>query len=160
VTIDCPNNRYVNDEKICIALAAMWTQIGINTRVNTMPRATYFPKLEKLDTSLYMLGWGGGAIDPIFILQPVLHSANGKGDGDYNYGRYTNTQFDALVDQVKTELDVQKRRALINAALVIEHDEFLHLPLHRQMIPWASRSNVGAVHRADNFVIPYWVTVR
>jgi peptide/nickel transport system substrate-binding protein len=160
VTLDCPNNRYVNDEKICIALAAMWTQIGINTRVNAMPRATYFPKLEKLDTSLYMLGWGGAAIDPIFILQPVLHSASGKGDGDYNYGRYANAKFDALVDQVKTELDVQKRRALINDALVIEHDEFLHLPLHRQMIPWASRSSVSAVHRADNFVIPYWVTVR
>ena len=160
VTLDCPNNRYVNDEKICIALAAMWAQIGVNTRVNAMPRATYFPKLEKLDTSLYMLGWGGGAIDPIFILQPVLHSANSKGDGDYNYGRYTNAKFDALVDQVKTELDVQKRRALINDALMIEHEEFLHLPLHRQVIPWASRSNVTAVHRADNFVIPYWVTVR
>jgi peptide/nickel transport system substrate-binding protein len=160
VTLDCPNNRYVNDEKICIALAAMWTQIGINTRVNAMPRATYFPKLEKFDTSLYLLGWGGAAIDPIFILQPVLHSTNPTGDGYYNYGRYANAQLDALVDQVKTELDVQKRRVLINDALTIEHDEFLHLPLHRQVIPWAARAGVAAVHRADNFVIPYWVTVR
>ncbi len=89
VTLDCPNNRYVNDEKICQALAAMWSQIGVKTAVTAMPRATYFPKIEKRDTSLYMLGWGGGATDPIFILQPVLHGANGKGDGDYNYGRYT-----------------------------------------------------------------------
>jgi peptide/nickel transport system substrate-binding protein len=160
VTLDCPNNRYVNDEKICLALAAMWSQIGVKIRVNAMPRANYFPKLEKLDTSLYMLGWGGAATDPIFILQPVLHSANGKGDGDYNYGRYTDAKFDALVDQVKTELDVEKRRKLINDALTIEHDELLHLPLHRQVIPWASRSNVTVVHRADNFVIPYWVTIQ
>jgi peptide/nickel transport system substrate-binding protein len=41
VTLDCPNNRYVNDEKICQALAAMWAQIGINVRVNAMPRANY-----------------------------------------------------------------------------------------------------------------------
>jgi peptide/nickel transport system substrate-binding protein len=160
VTLDCPNNRYVNDENICIALAAMWSQIGVNTRVNAMPRANYFPKLEKLDTSLYMLGWGGAATDPIFILQPVLHSANGKGDGDYNYGRYTDAKLDALVDRVETELDVEKRRRLINDALMIEHDELLHLPLHRQVIPWASRSNVTVVHRADNFVIPYWVTIQ
>jgi peptide/nickel transport system substrate-binding protein len=160
VTLDCPNNRYVNDEKICQALAAMWSQIGVATTVNAMPRATYFPKLEKHDTSAYMLGWGGGAVDPIFILQPVLHGGNGKGDGDYNYGRYSSTRLDALVDRIKTELDVDKRRSLINEALMIERDEFLHLPLHRQVIPWATRSNVRAVHRADNFVIPYWVTIQ
>jgi peptide/nickel transport system substrate-binding protein len=159
VTLDCPNNRYVNDEKICQALAAMWSQIGVATNLVTMPRANYFPKLEKLDTSLYMLGWGGAATDPIFILQPVLHTANSKGDGDYNYGRYTNPKLDALIEQVKVELDVEKRRKMINEALMIQHDELLHLPLHRQVIPWATRSNVTAVHLANNNVIPNWVTV-
>ncbi|HTR56789.1 MAG TPA: ABC transporter substrate-binding protein [Casimicrobiaceae bacterium] len=160
VTLDCPNNRYVNDEKICQALAAMWSQIGVTTSVTAMPRANYFPKLEKLDTSLYMLGWGGAATDPIFILQPVLHTANAKGDGDYNYGRYSNPKLDALIDQIKVEMDVEKRRKLINDALMIQHDELLHLPLHRQVIPWATRGNVAAVHLANNNVIPNWVTVQ
>ena len=160
VTLDCPNNRYVNDEKICQALAAMWSQIGVTTNVTAMPRANYFPKIEKLDTSLYMLGWGGASTDPIFILQPVLHTANAKGDGDYNYGRYSNPKLDALVDQIKVEMDVEKRHKLINEALMIQHDEMLHLPLHRQVIPWATRGNVTAVHRADNNVIPQWTTVQ
>ena len=43
-----------------------------------------------------MLGWGGASTDAIFTLQPVLSSYNGKGDGDYNYGRYTNAKFDEL----------------------------------------------------------------
>jgi peptide/nickel transport system substrate-binding protein len=160
ITLDCPNNRYVNDEKICQALAAMWSQIGVKTAVTAMPRAVYFPKLEKLDTSLYMLGWGGAATDPIFILQPVQHGYNGKGDGDYNYGRYSNAKFDALVDQVKVELDVEKRHKLINEALMVQHDELLHLPLHRQVIPWAMRGNVTTVHLANNNVIPNWVTLQ
>jgi peptide/nickel transport system substrate-binding protein len=160
VTLDCPNNRYVNDEKICQALAAMWSQIGVATSVSALPRANYFPKLEKRDTSLYMLGWGGAATDPIFILQPVLHGANGRGDGDYNYGRYDDPRLDALIDRIKTEIDVEKRRGLINEALMIQHDELFNLPLHRQVIPWASRANVRAVHRADNFVTPNWVTIR
>ena len=92
VTLDCPNNRYVNDERICQAVAAMWSKVGVNTKLVTMPRAQYFPKLEKLDTSIYMLGWGGGSTDAIFTLQPVLSTFNGKGDGDYNYGRYTNAE--------------------------------------------------------------------
>jgi peptide/nickel transport system substrate-binding protein len=40
VTLDCPNNRYVNDEKLCVAIAAMLAQVEIKVRVNSMPRAT------------------------------------------------------------------------------------------------------------------------
>jgi peptide/nickel transport system substrate-binding protein len=31
VTLDCPNNRYINDEQICQAIAAMWARIGVRT---------------------------------------------------------------------------------------------------------------------------------
>jgi peptide/nickel transport system substrate-binding protein len=58
VTLDCPNNRYINDEEICIALAGMWAQLKVKVKVNAMPRATYFAKMDKTDTSMYMLGWG------------------------------------------------------------------------------------------------------
>ena len=160
VTLDCPNNRYVNDEKICQALAAMWSQIGVTTRVNAMPRANYFPKLEKTDTSLYMLGWGGATTDAIFILQPVLSTYSGKGDGDYNYGRYSNAKLDELTTKIKTNVNAPERMNQIHEALQSQKDEFNHLPLHRQVIPWATRSNVTAVHRADNNVIPYWVTIK
>jgi peptide/nickel transport system substrate-binding protein len=160
VTLDCPNNRYVNDEKICQALAAMWSQIGVSTQVNAMPRAKYFPKLENLDTSLYMLGWGGATTDAIFILQPVLSSYSGKGDGDYNYGRYSNTKLDGLTTKIKTNMNAAERLNEIHEALLAQSAEINHIPLHRQVIPWATRSNVTAVHRADNNVIPYWVTIK
>ncbi len=160
VTLDCPNNRYVNDEKICQALAAMWSQVGVATKVNTMPRATYFPKLEKLDTSLYMLGWGGASTDAIFVLQPVLSTYSGKGDGDYNYGRFSNVRLDELTEKIKVDMNPDHRLGLIREALLAHNAEINHVPLHRQVIPWASRSNVTVVHRADNFVTPYWVTVK
>ncbi len=160
VTLDCPNNRYVNDEKICQALAAMWAQIGLNVRVNAMPRANYFPKLEKTDTSLYMLGWGGATTDAIFILQPVLSTYNGKGDGDYNYGRYSNPKLDELTAKIKTNINPVERLNQIHEALLAHNAEVNDLPLHRQVIPWATRSNVTAVHRADNNVVPYWVTIQ
>jgi len=160
IQLDCPNNRYVNDERICQALAAMWTKIGVNTKLVTLPRAQYFPKLEKLDTSLYMLGWGGASTDPIFTLQPVLSTYNGKGDGDYNYGRYTDPKFDAIVGEVKVEMNPEKRLALMRRALEIQRAEMYHLPLHRQVIPWAARSNVDIPHRADNQVWPVWAKMK
>ena len=160
VTLDCPNNRYVNDERICQAIAAMWSQAGVATKVNAMPRALYFPKLEKTDTSIYMLGWGGASTDGIFTLQPVLSTWNGKGDGDFNYGRYTDPKFDAITAEVKVEMNPDKRLALIRRALEIQRNEMYHLPLHRQVIPWAARSNVDIPHRADNQVWPIWAKMK
>jgi peptide/nickel transport system substrate-binding protein len=160
VTLDCPNNRYVNDEKICQALAAMWAQIGVKVAVNAMPRATYFPKLEKTETSMYMLGWGGASTDAIFTLQPVLQTYNGKGDGDYNYGRYTNAKLDELTAKIKVDMNADQRLGLVQEALLAHNAEINHLPLHRQVIPWASRSNVTVPHRADNWVTPFWTTVK
>ncbi len=135
LTMDCPNNRYVNDEKICLALAAMWAQIGINVKVNAMPRANYFPKLEKTDTSMYMLGWGGGSTDGIFVLQPVLSTYSGKGDGDYNYGRYTNPKLDEITAKVKVDMNPEQRLKEIREGLAAHNAELNHLPLHRQVIP-------------------------
>jgi peptide/nickel transport system substrate-binding protein len=159
LTLDCPNNRYINDEEICVAVAAMLAQIDVKVRVNGMPRTTYFPRIEKHDTSMYMLGWGGAITDAQTTLDPVLHTKDGKGKGDYNYGRYTNPKLDELIGQAGVETNPEKRRALVTEALLIHKNEFHNLPLHRQVIPWATRSKVKLSHRADNWLEVAWVTI-
>jgi len=151
VTLDCPNNRYVNDEEICIAVAAMLTRIGVQTKVTAMPRATYFPKLEKHDTSFFMLGWGGAITDAQTTLSPVLRSPDeSTGNGSFNYGRYLNPKLDALIDAAAVEMNAERRRQLVWDALREHNAQVHHVPLHRQMIPWAMRTNVTVAHRADN----------
>jgi peptide/nickel transport system substrate-binding protein len=159
VTLDCPNNRYINDEEICITLAQMWSKIGVKVRVSAMPRATYFPKLEKNDTSMYMLGWGGAVTDAETTITPVLRNLATGGVGSYNYGRVVNDKFDAMAAQSSVEADPKKREELVKAALR-EYTAQAHLlPLHRQVIPWAARANVSAVHRADNWLEVGWITI-
>ncbi|MEO5735587.1 MAG: ABC transporter substrate-binding protein [Rubrivivax sp.] len=160
VTLDCPNNRYINDEEICIALATMWSQIKLRVRVNAMPRTTYFPRAEQFDTSLYMLGWGGAVTDAETTLTPVMRSVGEQGVGTYNWGRVSNATFDALASASSTEADPAKRQALVKSALREYRAQMHLLPLHRQMIPWAVRSNVDVVHRADNWFEVAWVTLR
>jgi peptide/nickel transport system substrate-binding protein len=160
LTIDCPNNRYINDEEICLAVAAMLARVGIQTKVTTMPRATYFPKLEKFDTSFYMLGWGGAVTDAQTTLSPVLRSLDkATGQGGFNYGRYSNPKLDALIDAAATEMTIDKRKELIRQALAEHNANVHHVPLHRQMIPWAMRANINVVHRADNWLMGEWVQV-
>jgi len=160
ITIDCPNNRYINDEKICVAVAAMLAKIGVTAKVNAIPRAQYFPKAQKMDVSMYMLGWGGGATDAMFTLQPVLHSRNDKGDGDYNWGNYKDPEFDALIDNAKGDMDAKRRMQTILTAMKHHHDNVYHIPLHLQVIPWASRANVEIIHRADNWLQVTWVKIK
>jgi peptide/nickel transport system substrate-binding protein len=158
-TLDCPNNRYINDEQICIAVSGMLAKIGLKVRVNAQPRAIYFARMPKRDTSAFMLGWGGAITDPQTTLTPVLHSPDGKGAGDYNWGSYVNRKLDALIDAARIESDPAKRKQQIADALAEHNAQVHHVPLHRQVIPWAMRENVRAVHRADNWVETNWVNI-
>ena len=64
-----------------------------------------------------------------------------------------------LIAKVKIDMVPEQRLKQIREALLAQKAEINHIPLHRQVIPWATRSNVTAVHRADNQVIPYWVKI-
>jgi len=160
VTLDCPNNRYIADEKICVASAAMLAQVGITVKVNAMPRAAYFPKIQNLDTSFYMLGWGVPTFDSQYALQSLLRTRVEKTpDGDYNLGKYSNPKVDAAVDKLKTEVDPKKRAELAREITQVHMADVGHIPLHFQVIPWAMRSNVAVVHRADNRLTVKWVKI-
>lgn len=159
-TLTCPNDRYINDEKICAAVAAMWAKLGLDVKVEAIPKANYFPKAEKRDVSAYLLGWGGGSSDAIFILKPVMHSKNAaSGAGDANYGDAKNEELDTLIDKLEGEMNPALRQDMINRAAKIMQDEVHVIPLYRQSIAWASRKNVIVVHRPNNLLIPQWVVI-
>jgi peptide/nickel transport system substrate-binding protein len=160
VTLDCPNNRYINDEEICQSLAVMWSQLNLKVTVNAMPRAIYFGKMEKLDTSMYLLGWGSAVIDAESIMTPIYRSRGTGGVGDYNWGQFKNPKLDELVAASSREPDPKKREVMVKAAIQEHNAQVHHIPLHRQAVPWAMRRNVTPVHRADNRLEWQWVTVK
>ncbi len=157
-TFTCPNDRYINDEKLCVAISAMWAKIGVNARVETMTKSKFFPKVQSHDSSAYLAGWGGASSDAIFILKPVMHSRDEKnGGGESNYGRAKNEALDALIDRIEGEMNLAERQKMINQAAQIIHDEVHVIPLHTQMIPWASKQGVHVVHRPSNILWIPWV---
>jgi peptide/nickel transport system substrate-binding protein len=156
----CPNNRYVNDERICTAIAGMFAKVGVKVSLNTMPRAQFFQKVDQFDVSMHLYGWGGAAVDPGFTLTPVIHGRDGKGKGDFNSGRYVDRALDALIDAVEVEMDAAKRRSMMLEAFQRVRENVYTIPLHRQMIPWAARANVDLVHRPDNVVETLWVRLK
>ena len=150
VTLDCPNNRYINDEQICQAVVAMWARIGVRARLNAMPLAPFFAKIQRDDTSIYLLGWGVPTLDALYSFQSLLRSRDGgQGNGIWNYGRYSNARMDELIG-IMVNQSGAPRDAAIREALRIYRDDIPHIPLHHQMIPWAMRSNFSIPHMANN----------
>jgi peptide/nickel transport system substrate-binding protein len=159
VGFDCPNNRYVNDERICIAVTGMLAKVGITAQLDAMPRAKFFRKVDLFDSSFHLLGWGGGATDPGGTLTAVMHGRDGSGRGDFNTGRYDDPALNRQIEAIETETDTAKRRAMIHDAFARIRDEVFVIPLHRQVIPWAVRKGVHVVHRADNVVEAVWIRI-
>jgi peptide/nickel transport system substrate-binding protein len=150
VDFACPNNRYINDEEICQSVTAMWAKVGVKAKLRTLPLVTYFPMIQRYEASIYMLGWGVPTFDALYSLQSLVRSVGAQGDGNYNVGRYSNPQVDALVERIKVEVDQKRRNELIEQALLQSHQDVSHIPLHNQVIPWAMKKGVEMYHRADN----------
>jgi peptide/nickel transport system substrate-binding protein len=150
VRLNCPNNRYVNDEEICQAVVSMWARLGIKAQLAAENMATFIQKVQNFDSSLYLLGWGVATYDAQYTLQSLVRTRSGGPDGNFNFSKISDKEVDRLVDAMKTETDVAKRNALIHDALVRTRDEVLLIPLHHQMRPWAMKAGVTTVHRSDD----------
>ena len=159
VTLDCPNNRYINDEQICQNIAAMWSRVGVRTALKAQPLGPFFAQIQRADTSVYLLGWGVPTLDALYSFQSLLATRGGQpGDGIWNFGGYSNPRMDALIGRMKTESG-EARQAAIREALRLYREDVPHIPLHHQMIPWAMRANISMPHMANNQPFFRWAVV-
>jgi peptide/nickel transport system substrate-binding protein len=150
VRLNCPNNRYVNDEEICQAVVAMWARIGVKAQLAAENMATFIQKVQNFDSSIYLLGWGVATYDAQYALQSLIRTRTSGADGNFNFSKISDATVDRLVDAMKTETDVAKRNAMIREALVRTKDEMLTIPIHHQMRPWAMKQSVSTIHRSDD----------
>ena len=161
VTLDCPTDRYVNDEAICQAATAMLARIGVKVTLSAQTRLKYFAEISNPDyhTSFYMLGWTPTTYDAHNSLFNLLGSRNGV-RGVFNDGGWSNKQFDELLDKIAVETDKEKRQEEVNEASMIAQDDVATIPLHQQVLVWATRTNVDLVQPADNTFPLRYVTVK
>ncbi len=143
--LDCPNDRYVNDEEICEAVAQMAAKIGIEIDLLAQTRSKFFQKVLGRDTSLYLLGWSPATLDS---WNPIhnLHTC----DGNFNLGGYCNPEVDKLANRIRRETDTERRRGLVREAWSVIYGDVAHIPLHQQVLAWGMRRGVEVVPRADN----------
>jgi peptide/nickel transport system substrate-binding protein len=156
VVLDCVNVAW--REATCQAMTAMLTQVGIRATLRSLPTNQFFPKLSGATTSMAEFGWGA-APEAWPSLNALLRSFDRSGLGTFNAGRYSNPRLDALIDGLRVEPDLTRRRAMVATVLRLAADELPLVPLYRRTLTWATRKNVRAVQWPNDTLQLRWLRV-
>jgi peptide/nickel transport system substrate-binding protein len=162
VQLNCPNDRYVNDEAICQAVVGMLARVGIKIDLLAEPKSKYFARLAAaggFDTSFYLQGWTPSTLESLNSFQYVFHCRDESGRGAAaNLGGYCNPKVDELAAKALQEGDQEKRDEIIRQAWQIALiDDVSYIPLHQQALAWGVSRKVHVIQRPDNFYEFAWV---
>jgi peptide/nickel transport system substrate-binding protein len=156
VTLDCVNVTF--RAAVCQAIAAMLAQVGIRVSFQPSPSAIFFPKLTQASASFFEFGWSPGP-DAWATLQNIVRTYDGTGSGAFNAGRYSNPKLDALIDAIRVEPDLARRRALVGDALRLMHEDLPLIPLYRRTLTWVMKPNIHVVQWPNDVLELRWVRI-
>jgi peptide/nickel transport system substrate-binding protein len=140
VTLDCVNVAW--RAAVCQSIAGMLAQVGIRATFQPWPTATFFPKITQAATSFYEFGWSP-INDAWPTLNALVRSYGAGGAGAFNGGRYSNPRLDSLVDAIRIEPELARRRALVGDALRELNADLPLIPLYRRKLTWAMRPDIS-----------------
>lgn len=160
-TMDCPNNRYVNDEAICTAVVGMLAKVGIKVQLEAMPIAQLSARLADKERrrGIWLLGLSSGNIDANGLLQELVHTRTGTWAG-WNAGRLSDKAVDAMIEAAVSESDTQKRDELLAKAQKTVHDQVYFIPIHQQTLSWGVSNRVEVVQRPDDVFLWRFANVK
>jgi peptide/nickel transport system substrate-binding protein len=153
LAIHSTNNRYPNDANLAQAVAQMLSRIGIETSVTALPVALYFGAARKNEFTMPQIGWGMAPGDAGVVMREALRS-----DSINNYGKWSNPNFDALLDRADREMDPASRNALLAQASRIAADDVALIVTHYQVNMWAAKKTLKIVPRMDEHTLAMSVT--
>ena len=114
---------------IANAMADMWQEhLGITVNVVAVGNwGNFLDRLRDDPPEMYRLAWKADYIDPDNFLREVFHS-----DADSNFGRFSNTEFDQLVESAKLQRTRPEKRQLlyIQAEYILCEEQAAVIPLY------------------------------
>jgi peptide/nickel transport system substrate-binding protein len=156
VTMMAPNNRYVNDDKIAQAVAAMLSKIKITVDLQTMPKAQYWPMFDDRAADIMMIGWHSDTEDSANFYEFLAMTPDkATGFGAYNAGNYSSDYVDSQTMKANQETDIAKRGKMLQAIESKIFQDAGFVPLHWQNLAWAARKGVNLDPVVNALNLPY-----
>jgi oligopeptide transport system substrate-binding protein len=108
-----------------VAIIAMWSKIHVDARQQVSDSTTHDSALSTGDFEVAYTGWGGRYPDPEALLSYLESSA-----GSRNWAHFQNAKYDALLDEARTMVDLEKRFATLRKAEQVLLDESGVVPIY------------------------------
>ncbi len=164
VQLDCPNDRYVNDEQICQAIVGMLARAGVKVDLNAEPKSKFFAAISAAggyDTSFYLLGWTPSTLESYNVFQYIMGCRDPKTNwGGNNAGGYCDPKVDALAREALDQTDEGKRDDLFKQAWRLSLvDDVGYIPLHQQALAWGVSRKLHVIQPPNNYYKFAWVTM-
>lgn len=131
---DVPTYRQASAEAIAKQLA----KVGVTTQVNAMDDpSTGLERMYKGDFTCFILGIGSASGDASDVTDTLIHS-----NGTDNFGKYSNPEIDALIEQTQKTLDQGKRRKLFEQILEKYSNDMPVIPLWSSTFTYFAKKDI------------------
>lgn len=156
ISVVGPNDRYINDEKICEAVAKYLAKVGLQVTLDVKPKSIFFDEISDKKHPFYLIGWFDGSFDFGRSAEKLLHTPDAdKGMGVYNGALYSNPAIDAAIIASSSIVDrAEREKALqqINRQSVVD---VAWIPLHYQQDIFAVVKGKGIkfTPRSDRWIV-------
>ena len=159
--VDSTNNRYVNDEQICLAVAQMLTKVGIQANCRARSKQIAFKEYYDkniLCCSMFVFSYVVPTADIAGNMETNFHTPTPDGKyGASNGGnpetpQYSNPEVDKLIEAAARETESEKRLALLQKASETIMADYPIVPLHYQNDIYGISNKVDWQPRPDYFL--------
>jgi len=168
VTLDAPNDRYINDGPVATAIAGYFEKVGIKVNPNLMSRSVFFSYISTTNkagdnTHLCMTGWSDSGGESALIGLDMLYSITQNGEvkegyGGVNRGFYCNPEVDKLIDEAIATGDPAQRGEIMKKAWQLAADDVSYIPLYFEVDLYAHGKKITYTPRKDKYVFAWDVS--
>lgn len=143
LTVHGPAGRYVNDADVTLAVGQMWSQLGLDIEVETLPFNVYSPAATAREYSAFLFSFGVTTGESSLGYRNVLGTYDEqRGWGSNNRFRYSNPTFDAALEAAFAAFDDAERESHLQEAARIAAEDVALIPLYWEGNNWAIRSGL------------------
>lgn len=117
-------NTNDNHKRVAVAIASMWKPLGVDVELYNTETKVHYDELSRGVLEVARAGWIADYNDADNFLNLL------KSGVEFNYGRYSNAEYDRLVDEANASADAEQRTALLHAAERIALDDSAAMPIY------------------------------
>lgn len=156
LTVHCSNDRYPNDGRMCQTVGQMLARIGLEMKVEAMPKAIYFSKVPppKAEFALGFLGWGDSSGEASTGLNGLVRSYDAtRKTGLYNAAGYSNAEIDRRLEALAAESDPALRNDIQKGILALVAQDIPYVPLYVGSVVAVSKKGIAFNTRPDELTL-------